>query len=170
MEKPSTAKIALKWGLISAIIIVVYTIIYYMLSLFKSPISSWIPFAILFFGIFLSMRELKGINQSAMTFGEGVNLGALVSAVAGIIASVFTYVYTHLIDTTIMQQMSDLQREEMVARGLSDEQIEQAMMMVSKFTTPGFVFIFGVFFYIFFGLIFSLILSAIIKKNPSIEF
>ncbi len=170
MEKPSTAKIALKWGLISAIIIVVYTIIYYMLTLFKSPLASWIPFIILIFGIFLAMKEFKEINSFSLKFGEGVNLGALVSAVAGIIASIFTYIYTHFVDTTIMQQMSDLQREEMEARGLSGEQIEQAMQMVSKFTTPGLVFLFGVLFYLFFGVIFSLILAAILKKNPPVEF
>jgi len=171
MEKPSTARIALKWGLISSIIIIIYTVILYMTGLFKNSALSWISFLILIIGIFFATREYKSLNNGFLSFGEGLGVGTLTSAVAGLIGSIFSYIYINMIDTTIMQQMSDLQRESMEARGMSSEQIDQAMEMAAKFTSPGMIFLFGLLGYVFIGFIFSLIISAIIKKDkPEMNF
>lgn len=171
MEKPSTARIALKWGLITAILIIIYTVILYMTSLFKNPSLSWISFLLLLLGIFMALKEFKTLNDGFMSFSEGLGVGTLLSAVAGLVGSIFNYVYINFIDTTIMQQMSDLQREQLEANGMSSEQIEQAMEIASKFTSPGIVFLFGIIGYILFGFVFSLIVSAIVKNSkPEIGF
>jgi Protein of unknown function (DUF4199) len=171
MEKPSTARIALKWGLVTSVLIIIYTVVLYMTGYFKNPSLSWISFLILLIGIFLALREFKSMNNNYMSFSEGLGVGTLMSAVAGLIGSIFSYVYTNFIDTTIMQQMSDLQREQMEARGMSSEQVEQAMEMATKFTSPGIIFLFGIIGYVFFGFILSLIVSAILKNSkPEVEF
>ncbi len=171
MEKPSTARIALKWGLVSAVLIIIYTVVLYMTGLFKTPSLSWISFLLLLIGIFMALREFKSLNAGYMSFSEGLGVGTLMSAVTGLIGSIFSYIYTNFIDTTIMQQMSDLQREQMESQGLSSEQIDQAMEMATKFTSPGMIFIFGIIGYVFFGFIFSLIVSAIVKNTkPEVEF
>lgn len=171
MEKPSTARIALKWGLVSAVLIIIYTVVLYMTGLFKTPSLSWISFLLLLLGIFLAMREFKTLNSGYMSFSEGLGLGTLMSAVTGLLGSIFSYIYTNFIDTTIMQQMSDLQREQMESQGLSSEQIDQAMEMAAKFTSPSMIFLFGIIGYVFFGFIFSLIVSAIVKNSkPEVEF
>jgi Protein of unknown function (DUF4199) len=171
MEKPSTARIALKWGLVTAILVIIYTVILYMTSLFKNPSLSWISFLLLLLGIFLALKEFKTLNNGFMSFSEGLGVGTLMSAVAGLVASIFSYIYTNFIDTTIMQQMSDLQREQLESRGMSSEQVEQAMEMATKFTSPGIIFLFGIIGYIIFGFIFSLIVSAIMKNSkPELEF
>ena len=165
MEKPSTARIALKWGLITAIVIIIYTVILYMTGLFRNPSLSWLSFCILLIGIVMATREFKALNNGFLSFGEGLGVGTLMSAVTGLIGSIFSYIYINMIDTTIMQQMSDLQREQMEAKGMSSEQIDQAMEIAAKFTSPGLLFLFGVLGYIFFGFIFSLIVSAIMKHT-----
>ncbi|WP_435355320.1 DUF4199 domain-containing protein [Emticicia sp. SJ17W-69] len=171
MEKPSTARIALKWGLVTAILIIIYTVILYMTGLFKTPSLSWISFLLLLTGIFLALREFKSLNGNFMSFSEGLGVGTLMSAVTGLIGSIFSYIYINYIDTTIMQQMSDLQREQLEARGMSTEQVDQAMEMAAKFTSPGLMFLFGILGYVFFGFIFSLIVSAIVKNSkPEVEF
>ena len=171
MEKPSTARIALKWGLVTAILIIIYTVIFYMAALFKTPALSWIGFLLLLVGIFMALREFKSLNGGYMSFSEGLGLGTLMCAVTGFIASIFSYVYTNFIDTTILQQMNDLQRNEMEARGLSSEQIDQAMEMIAKFATPSISFLIGILLYVIFGFIFSLIASAIVKNSkPEVEF
>lgn len=171
MEKPSTARIALKWGIISAILIIIYSVILYMTGLFKTPSLSWITFLLLLFGIIMSLREFKLSNQGYMSFSEGLGLGTLLSAVAGLFGSIFSYIYINFIDTTIMQQMSDMQREQMEAKGLSSEQIDQAMEIGAKFASPGIMFLFGIIGYVLFGFLISLIVAAILKHSkPQMEF
>ena len=171
MEKPSTARIALKWGLITAILIIIYTVVLYMTGYFKNPSLSWLSFLLLVFGIFMALREFKSLNSGYMSFSEGLGVGTLMSAVTGLLSSIFSYIYINFIDTTIMQQMSDLQREQMEERGLSSEQIDQAMELAAKFTSPGLIFLFGIIGYVLFGFIFSLIVSAIVKNTkPEVEF
>ncbi|WP_394993917.1 DUF4199 domain-containing protein [Emticicia sp.] len=171
MEKPSTARIALKWGLVTAILIIIYTVILYMTALFKNPSLSWISFILLLIGIIMALREFKLLNNGFMSFSEGLGVGTLMSAVTGLIGSIFSYIYTNFIDTTIMQQMSDLQRDQMESRGMSSEQVDQAMEMAAKFTSPSLIFLFGILGYVLFGFIFSLIVSAIIKNSkPDVEF
>jgi hypothetical protein len=171
MEKPSTARIALKWGIVTAVVVIIYSVVSFMTGLFKNSATSYISFLFLLGGIILALREYKTLNNNFLGFGEGLGLGTLMSAVTGIVASIFSLVYITFVDTTIMQQMGDLQREQMEARGMTQEQIEQAMDIASKFMSPGIVFLIGVFTYIFFGFIWSLIVSAIFKKDkPEMNF
>ncbi len=171
MEKPSTARIALKWGLISAILIIVYTVGLYITGHFKTPALSWIPFLLLLFGIVMSLREFKFTNNNFMSFSEGLGLGTLMSAVCGLIAAIFNYIYITFIDTTIIQQMREMQVEQLEQQGLSSEQIEQAMEIATRFATPGLTFLFAVIGYILFGFVFSLVVSAIVKNSkPELDF
>ena len=89
------------------------------------------------------------------------------SAVCAIIASMFNYVYITFIDTTILQQMRELQIEQLEQQGLSSEQIDQAMEIVSSYATPGLTFLFSMIVYVICGFIFSLIVSAIIKNTKT---
>lgn len=171
MEKPSTARIALKWGIVSAVMIIVYTVALYISGLFKTPALSWIPFIFLLFGIVMSLREFKLMNTNFINFSEGLGLGTLMSAVCAIIASIFNYIYITFIDTTILQQMRELQIEQLEQQGLSSEQIEQAMEMASRFATPGLTLLFSMIVYVICGFIFSLVISAIIKNSkPELDF
>ncbi len=172
MEKPSSARIALKWGIITSVIIIVYSVISFMTGLFiKNSASSYVSYLFLIGGIIMALKEYRTLNNNFLGFGEGLGLGTLLSAVSALISSIFSFLYITFIDTTIMQQMSDMQREQMEARGMTQEQVEQAMEMVSKFTSPGMVFVIGVLFFIFFGFIFSLIISAVMKKEkPQMNF
>lgn len=167
MEKPSTARIALKWGILVAVLIIIYTVALYISGLFKTPALSWIPFAFLLFGIVISLREFKLINNNFISFSEGLGLGVLMSAVCAIIASMFNYVYITFIDTTILQQMREFQIEQLEQQGLSSEQIDQAMEIISSYATPGLTFLFSMIVYVICGFIFSLVVSAIIKNTKT---
>ena len=171
MEKPSTARIALKWGIITSILIIVYSVVLFITGWFKMPSLSWVTFLLLLIGLFLGIKEFKSENNDFMNFGEGLGVGTLLSAITGLVASIFSYIYMNFIDTTIMQQMKDMQIEQMEAQGLSSEQIDQAMEIGAKFTSPGLTFIFGIIGYVLFGFLLSLIVSAILKKTkPELEF
>lgn len=172
MEKPSTARIALKWGVITSVIIIVYSVFLFMTGLqLKNNSLSYVSYLFLLGGIILALKEYRTLNNEFLGFGEGLGLGTLMSAVTSLISSIFSFLYVTFIDTTIMQQVMDMQREQMEARGMTQEQVEQAMEMVGKFTSPGMIFVIGLLAFIFFGFILSLIVSAVMKKEkPQMNF
>ncbi|WP_337040949.1 DUF4199 domain-containing protein [Emticicia sp. 17c] len=167
MEQPSTARIALKWGVIFAIIIIIYSIVLHMTGLWKNPLLTFISFIILLPGVILAVREYKLLNEGYLNFGDGLGTGALMAAVAGLIAAVFGYIYVTLIDTTISGQMLEMQRERLEAQGLSPERVEEFLQSYSSFMTPGMMLMITWFIYIFFGFIWSLIVSVIQKNSRS---
>jgi zinc transporter ZupT len=172
MEKPSSARIALKWGVISAVITIIYSVVLFMTGQhLKNQALSYVSYVFLLGGMILAMKEYRSLNNDFMGFGEGLGLGTLLSAVSSLISSIFSFLYITFIDPTIMQQINDMQREQMESRGMTQEQVDQAMEMVSKFTSPGMIFIIGVLGAIFFGFILSLIVSAVMKKDkPEMNF
>jgi hypothetical protein len=171
MEKPSTARIALKWGLIIGIVLIIFSTVSFMTELWKQGWASWLPYLFILGGIIMALKEFKEANAGFLNFGQALGLGTLKSAVTGLIAALFSTIYTSFIDTTAMEKIMNFQKEKMSEQGLSDEQIEQAMEMTSKFMTPSMMFIVGIVMYIIAGFFFSLIAGAIMqKKKPEIEF
>ncbi|WP_420151086.1 DUF4199 domain-containing protein [Spirosoma sp.] len=170
-EKPSVARIALKWGLILGISLSIITLIAYLTDQSSNPWFSALTALGVVACLVTGMRDFRTQNGGYSTYGEGLSVGALLSAVAGLVSSLFNTFYTVLIDPTVQQRALDLARERMEAQGnLSDEQIDQAMEISQKFQSPGFTFIAGVFGTLIMGFLLSLIVAAFIRRNKTNPF
>lgn len=165
------ARVALKWGLITGVALILYSTVLYTLDLTTNRGMSVIIYVILIGGLVLGMREYRTANAGYMTYGEGMSLGALLSAVAGLLSSVFSVFYTQVIDPGFQARITEQVRDQMESAGnLSDEQVDQAVEMMGKFQSPGLQFLFGVLGTILIGVIFSLVIAAILRKNKSNPF
>jgi hypothetical protein len=171
-NKPSTARIALRYGLYTALGLTIYTIIIQLAGLATNPamgiVGFFITAAILILGIVGGMREFRQQNEGYMSYGQGLGLGSLLAAVTGLISGVFTFFYLTFIDDSSLRVAMDAQREQMEARGMSDAEIDQAMAIAQRFASPGMTVFWSVLMMLFIGFILSLIISAIMKKerNP----
>ncbi len=171
MEKPSTARIALKWGLIIGLISVVLSTASSMTDLWKQGWAAWLAYLIIAGGIVMALKEFKEANSGFLNFGQALGLGTLTTAVMSLISGLYGTIYFNFIDPTMPEKMMNHQRDKMSEQGLSDEQIEQAMEITAKFMTPSMIFLLTIFIYILAGFIFSLIIGAIMKKSkPEIDF
>ena len=170
-NQTTTARTALKWGLITGIALVVYSIILYTLNQTTNGALSLIIYGILIGGLIVGMREYRTTNGGYMTYGEGMSLGALLSAVAGLLSSAFTVFYTQVIDPGFQERLVGQVRDQMEEQGkLSDEQIDQAIEWMQKFQSPGLQFMFGLFGTILIGVVLSLIIAAFIRRNKTNPF
>ena len=167
-ESASTARVALKFGVLGAVVIMVYTTILNVSGLSQNKLLSSLSFVFLIVVIVLAMKDFREQNKGFMSYGEGLGLGALLSAVLGFLSSMFTMVYIKFIDPELMVKVMDQAREDMEARGMDDAQIDQAMELSQKFMSPGITFALGVFMYILSGFILSLIISAIMRKEKPV--
>lgn len=167
-EKVSTARVAIKYGVISAIALMVYTTILNVAGLSENKVLAMFAYIILIVGIALAMRNFKEENHGYMSFGEGMSVGSLVSAILALLASAFTMFYMQFIDNTITAKILDNARAEMEAKGMDDAQIDQAIAMSQKLMSPGIMFVFSILAYVIVGVVLSLIISLIIRKEKPV--
>ncbi|WP_138481097.1 DUF4199 domain-containing protein [Dyadobacter bucti] len=167
-EKVSTARVALKYGVLGSVVIMIFTTIINVAGLSQNKILSSLSFVFMIVAIVLSMKDFREQNKGFMSYGEGLGLGTLVSAVMGLLSSAFTMFYIQFIDNTLLTQGMDKVRSDMEAKGMDDSQIDQAMELSQRFMSPGVVFAMGVFMYILTGFIISLIVAAIVRKEKPV--
>lgn len=160
----------LRYGLLTGLVSIIISFGINTMHLEASPVR-YLTMAVLVAGIMLAQRDFKQQNAGFMGYGQGLNVGTVLSAVVGLMSAAFTYVYTAFIDPEMMTRAMEKVRADMEAKGtMSDAQIEQAMAMSAKFTSGPILLIFVVFGSILIGLFISLITSAILKNaKPEFE-
>ncbi len=172
MEKPSPARVALKWGLISAVISIVYSVIMVLIGKYQDPSMNTVNFlfglAVATGVLIYALREFRTLNNGYLSFGQGLGVGTLTSAVSGVVAGLFTFIYLKFIDPSALEKSMDLARQKWEEQGMSDAQIEQAEKYAAMFTSPGAIFVFTVFGAILIGFILSLIVSAIMRREKQV--
>ena len=170
-EQPSTARIALKWGAILGLALVLITLVMYLTDQTTNSWFSVLTVVAMVTCLVLAMRDFRSLNGGYMSYGEGLGTGALLSAVAGLISAAFITFYNVVIDPTVQQRAFEKARERLEEQGnLSDEQIDQAMEISQKFQSPGFTFIAGIFGTLIMGFLLSLIVAAFIRRNKTNPF
>ncbi|CAA9289052.1 MAG: hypothetical protein AVDCRST_MAG95-3873 [uncultured Adhaeribacter sp.] len=168
---PSKNAIALRYGLISGVISIVYSLILNITDLaFTNKALSWVSFIILVAAIVLAMREFKRQNGGFMSYGQGLGIGTLVAVISSILGGIFMYIYVKFVDSGYMDKMRNMQVAELESKGMNDEQIDQAIAISDKMMTPEMMVVFAIIGGLVFGFILSLIISALMKRNrPEFE-
>ena len=166
----TTSAIGIRYGLLTGLVSIIVSFATNMAHLEQTPLK-WLSSIALIAGIVLAQREFKQRDGGFMSYGQGIGVGVTVSAVAGVLSSIFTYVYMTMIDPEFITRIMDKARADMEARGgVSDAQIDQAMAMSAKFTSAPVLTIFALIGSVIIGLLISLLTSAIIKNTrPEFE-
>ena len=166
----STTSVGLRYGLLTGLISIIISFGMYAARMEQSPLK-YVSFLVLIGGMIMAMRHYKENNQGYMSFGEGVGIGTVLSAVVGVLSAIFTYVYMNIIDPDVVARMMDKARSDMEAKGgLSDEQIDQGMAMAGKFMNGPIMMVVVVVSSVLFGVLLALVVSAFVKHTkPEFE-
>jgi uncharacterized protein YjeT (DUF2065 family) len=173
METPATpvtpASVGIRYGLLMGLASVIFSFL--QLTFIEDPETPlrWIGVVILVIGIVLAHKQFKQQNQGFMSYGQGLAIGAITSAVSGVIGGVFTFTYFTFIDPSYMARVMELTRSRMEEKGMPDAQIDQAMAWTEKFATGPISMVFAILGGLLMGFLVSLIISAF-TKNPRPEF
>jgi hypothetical protein len=168
-QKNLLFKHAMNYGLIMGVALVILSLITYLAGAVKAPTwVSFINYAIMI-GIIIwgTMKYRDEVLSGAISYGNALGFGVLISLFAGIIVAVFTYIQITLIDPDFISKMLAIVEEELVKRGMPDEQIEMAVEMQKKFMTPLIMTVSSLLGMVVMGFIFSLITSIFLKKEKS---
>ncbi len=164
---PNPTKIASKWALISLACSIIITYATQFANLDpNNPIKFFglVPFIAF---VLLTQKEFKDSLGGFITFGQAFSAGFRFAVFAGLLSAVFTYLYCAILSPEFFAKTVESTRAGMVAKGLSDDQIEKAMNISLKYGA-----IFGAFGAAIgnaiIGAIISLIGAAIFKKEKTV--
>lgn len=164
---PTVMSVGLKWGVINALVSMVFFLILVLagLNAFDNK-WGWIGSIFTIVLLVLAHKAFKDQGDGFMTYGQGVGIGFWMGVVGTIVAGLFTYVYSNIIDPATMENFYEMQRMQMEERNMPDDQIDIALEWTRK--------LFWVF-YLIGGVVGSLILALIVsiftqKKNPAPPF
>ena len=170
-EKPSTAKIALKWGAVAGITTIIYQTILFVTGMNRNQSLGYVTVVFTIGGLYLAIAEYKRENGGYLSIGEGVGLGVLTATVMGILSSTYSIIYMTYIDPNVMKEGLEIARQQMEDQGnMTDDQIDQAMEISQKFSSPGILFLISLIWSALSGAILSLIISAIMRREPADPF
>lgn len=162
-------KHAMNYGLIMGVTLVILGLITYLAGAVKTPTwVSFINYAIMIGIIIWGTKKYRDeVLSGAISYGNALGFGVLISLFAGIIVAVFSFLLTTVIDPDYIGKILTIAEEELVNRGMSDDQIEAAIEMQKKFMTPLIISISSLLGMVVMGFIFSLITSIFLKKEKS---
>ncbi|MES2813119.1 MAG: DUF4199 domain-containing protein [Bacteroidota bacterium] len=171
--KTSTKKFGLDNGIYYGLAMILSFVVIYVLNidLVENPyigtissVLSYFVFPIAF--IWLAVNSFKKNNAGFASLGECIKTGVTVAFVASILLALFTLVF-NLVFPEYLDEMMEQTRKIMMKQNpnLTSEQVEAALTMTKKFSSPVFSLPITIVFLTFLGFIYSLIIGALTKKE-----
>lgn len=167
MEEKSTFwQTAMTYGLYLGIAIVLFSVILYVIGQSLNPALTWITYVLIAAGTFYSQLNYRNKYLNGyINYSTALGFGVAVMLFAGVIQSLYTVILFKFIDPSLFDQIRVMQEEAMLKQGLSEESIEAATEMMSKFQSPLLLAISGLFSFALLGFIISLVTSIFVKKR-----
>ena len=162
----SPMKTALTYGLYLGLGVIIFSLLMYMIDMPLDSKVHYIQYLIYIVAIWFGVQyhrdnELGGF----ISYGRALGCGTLISAVGGILASIYTFVLFKFIDPEMITKIMAMQEKKMLDKGMAPEKVDQAMAMTSKFMTPGMMATFVIPVAILSGFIISLLVASVLKKE-----
>jgi len=162
-------RLASRLGFFLGLILVLQQTVFYIASVdFKSN-WNYINYIILIGGLYYGIKELRDKHYGGfINYGTTVGYGVLVSLFAGIIIACYIFILYTFIDPNLIDKMLvEIENAYLETGALTDEQVDEMMVMMQKMYTPNSLSLFSIIGNVFMGLIFSLILGIILRKEDS---
>jgi len=171
-DQKSVIKPSVSYGLYLGIALILFSLIMFLLDVDHDSKLMWFSYLIMAGGLFWAMVSFRDkINRGFITYGKAFGVGFWTGLFAAILGSIFTYIYVTMIDPGMIEEIL-LKAEDQILESnpnMSDEQLEQALSMTEKFTSPIMITIWGFVANVIFATILSLIIAIFVKREGTIE-
>ncbi len=173
-EKPrSVISNGIYYGLISGGAMIVFSLIMFLLDLYLNKTVGWIGYVFLIAGMIWGTLEYrKKYSNGFLSYGKAFSSCFWIGLFAGILASFYLFLFVQFIHPGFINELLDQMRTNMLTSNpeMSDDQIEQAVSMSSKFMSPVMMTVWGLAAYTALSAVIGLILAIFLKKeDPSLN-
>jgi len=117
--------------------------------------------------IIYGIKQVKEMNGGLLSLGEALKTGLGIALISGIIAIVYSLIFTNFIEPDFYEKMAEVSYQKILEEypNFTDEQIEAATEMASKMSGPGVNAAMMIMGSLISGLIISLIGGSIMRKK-----
>ena len=174
-EKMSAGKVAMNYGLILGLVLIVYSLILYLVDvpLESLQYANWAGYVFTIVAMVLGIKAYRDKYAGGLiTYGKSFSTGFMIGLYAAIISAIYAFFYFSYINPGIIQEMMDLRVAEMWADNpeMTEEQFEMAESWMKRFMSPVMLVVWGLIANVIISLILSLIVSIFMqKKDKSLE-
>lgn len=146
---------------------IVFSLVLYATGNHLPPHWSASVISIVLFIVFivLGTKQFKAANGGFLSWGQGVKIGVGIAVLAGLMVVIYNYIFSNYIEPDFMAQLMEIQNQDFLDKGMTEEQIEAANEITKTFQTPGIMAAIGIISYAIVGFIVSAITAAIMKKS-----
>lgn len=172
MEEKSVSvwKSSLSYGLFLGIALVLISVLYYVTGNTFDKSAQWVTYAVMIAGVIIAQLQFRKLLGGFMSYSQALGVGVLTMFFASVITGFFTYILYAVIDPSLQDQLRIAMEEQIVRQGnVSEEQLDMAVEMASKFKNPAVMFFMSILGGTFVGFLISL-LTSIFTKKKSEEF
>lgn len=163
---PSAMSVGLRYGLILAVISILYTLV--LVALGANPFiqdwKSYVHFVFIIAVVVMAHKYYKDNGDSYMSYGTGFGIAFVTVVVSMIIGMVFSIIYVKFIDTGAMDAMYEKIRSDMEAKG------QEAQADVAIEWTKKLFWVFYIVGSLFWGSIIGLIVTIFTQKKRPVAF
>jgi hypothetical protein len=173
-EKPRTVLSNGRYfGLITGAAMIVFSLIMFLSDLYLNQAVNWIGYIFLIAGmVYGTLEYRKKYSNGFLSYGKAFSSCFWIGIFAGIIASVYFYIFVQFIHPGFINELLDQMRANMIESNpeMSDDQMEQAISMSAKFMSPVMMTLWALAGYAAVSAIIGLILAIFLKKeDPSLN-
>jgi len=167
-EKKSVVSVSLMYGIYLGLALIAYSLLMFVLDVDRESKIMWVSYLIMAAGLFWAMVSVRDKYFGGfISYGKAFATGFWTALFAAIIGALFTYIYVIYLDPGMIDDIL-LKAEESMLEGnpnISDEQLEQALSMTEKFTSPVMITVFAFLANVIFATILSLIIAIFAKRE-----
>lgn len=158
-------------GLLSVILSVIFYILLPIDPETMTPKWGWVQTvaSLVVIGLFMIWTTVKYRNEELdgnISYGKSLGFAMALALPFAVITAIYTFVFFKFIEPDMMARIAEKQMEKMAEKGMSDEQIEQSMVWMNRFTSPLVSTLFGLVGAVFQIALIGLITSIFTKKVP----
>lgn len=171
-QKDSVWKANLTNGLIIGLLGIVYSLVIYFFDLSLNKIQGYVFMVILVIVLFFLVKSYRdNYSHGMITFGQALGAGLIIFLYYSLIMAVFTYILYAVIDPDLSGKMLAGAEEQMLKKGIPQEQVDAGMAIQAKIMKPPIMALIGILSSMFTGFIISLLVAAFVRKegNPLVD-
>jgi pheromone shutdown protein TraB len=167
-KKKSLLANSLQYGLYTAAAYVLFSLLLYVIDVKQTGWINYLSFLILIAGIVVGTIAFRDkFSGGFLSYGRCLASGVLISIVVGLVMALYSFLFFNYFDPGALAGMMEASEQEMMNRGMTDEQIDQALAFSGKLMSPAFLGISSFLSMALIGTIISLITSAFLKKEDN---
>jgi len=158
---------SVKYGLLVSATGILISLLVFILGLDKSDAGQylgWLNIPLMIIFMVMAIKEKRTGMGGFIAFGPAFKTVAGMVVISAVVTALYTYLYFTAINPGMVDFIKEKQILQMEGRGMSDEEIDAAMQMSSKFMSPGVMTLFTLLGGIGLGLLVGAIVAAVAKK------